>query len=165
MKKDLHKERTQRTIKLNNNQGDEADDLYLHIIQMFGCIQKTTAEDATKLLVLGDVEVEISIGSILIEWTKNSMVSETIANSILIMIIGLNTSEKNVLSESRLKERSDDAWRAQELQNLLQEQFGNSFSVDEKDEKKENAKNGSVTIGTVSYTHLDVYKRQILGPR
>ncbi|QHS76278.1 cleavage polyadenylation factor subunit SYC1 [Saccharomyces paradoxus] len=144
---DLHKERTQQRINLDSSEGDKTNDLYLHIVQMFGCIEKTTVENATELLILGDVEVKISSGSVLIEWTENSMISETIADSIVIMVLGLHASKKNVLSESRLKERNHNAWKIQELQNLFQEQFGDSFSVDEGMEKKEDVKNGSVTIG------------------
>lgn len=55
--------------------------------------------------MLGDVEVEISASSVSIEWTQNSMISQTIADSIVIMIIGLCASDKNVLSESELKEK------------------------------------------------------------
>lgn len=81
--------------------------------------------------MLGDVEVEISASSVSIEWTQNSMISQTIADSIVIMIIGLCASDKNVLSESELKERNHNVWKIQELQNLFREQFGDSFSIDE----------------------------------
>ncbi|CAI4779457.1 BGN_3a_G0050660.mRNA.1.CDS.1 [Saccharomyces cerevisiae] len=147
---DLPKDKSDRThqrINLNNSGTDRTNDLYLHIVQTFGCIETTATENATKLLMLGDVEVEISASSVSIEWTQNSMISQTIADSIVIMIIGLCASDKNVLSESGLKERNHNVWKIQELQNLFREQFGDSFSIDEGIGKKENVKNGSVTIG------------------
>ena len=99
---DLPKDKSDRThqrINLNNSGTDRTNDLYLHIVQTFGCIETTATENATKLLMLGDVEVEISASSVSIEWTQNSMISQTLADSIV----------------------------------------------------------------TVSYTHLDVYKRQAIG--
>ncbi|EGA72939.1 Syc1p [Saccharomyces cerevisiae AWRI796] len=140
---DLPKDKSDRThqrINLNNSGTDRTNDLYLHIVQTFGCIETTATENATKLLMLGDVEVEISASSVSIEWTQNSMISQTIADSIVIMIIGLCASDKNVLSESELKERNHNVWKIQELQNLFREQFGDSFSIDEGIRKKRKCK-------------------------
>ncbi|EHN00136.1 Syc1p [Saccharomyces cerevisiae x Saccharomyces kudriavzevii VIN7] len=63
------------------------------------------------------------------------------------MILGLHAGKKSVLSESGLRERESDAWKIQELQNLFQEQFGDSFSANEGVGEQEDVRNGSVTIG------------------
>ncbi|CAI4051806.1 hypothetical protein SKDZ_15G3250 [Saccharomyces kudriavzevii ZP591] len=147
METDLHKERIQQRIKFGNSGEDATNDIYLRIIQMFGCIEKTTTKQITRLQILDEVRIEISVDDILIDWKKNSMISETIADSIVIMILGLHAGKKSVLSESGLRERESDAWKIQELQNLFQEQFGDSFSANEGVGEQEDVRNGSVTIG------------------
>ncbi|CAI2026295.1 hypothetical protein SEUBUCD646_0H02210 [Saccharomyces eubayanus] len=142
---EIRRERLQQIVKLDCSEDDEISDLYLHIVQMFGSIEKTTTGDVTKLQLLDDVEIELTLNSIVIEWTKDSMVSETVADSIIIMTLGLQTKKKNVLSESKLEERDSNAWKVHELQNLFQEQFGDCFSAETGQE--EGVGNGSVTIG------------------
>ena len=140
-----HRERLKQIIKLDCSDNDEISDLYFHIVQMFGSIEKTATGDVTKLQLLDDVEIELTLDSVVIEWTKDSMISETVADSIIIMALGLHTNKKDVLSESKLKERDDNAWKVHELQNLFQEQFGECFSANTGQE--EGVRNGSVTIG------------------